>query len=222
MARQRFIHPDVWSDPTVARLEPAAMLLFIGCFSNADDEGRLLGDPAILKATIFPYQPLSVRQIKRLRDSVVAASSIELYVVEGIEYLAFRKWGEYQKPKYPKPSRFPPPPGTAAGEIPETIPENDSGTVPPVNSEMNGETVPPLDRVGFGLGRTPPTPPAGGRRSRADTTPEPVRAEFACPHCPSLSFRSRADLADHVEAMHAPAVPLAEAAAAIERMKGAA
>ena len=55
LARQRFIHPDIWNDKKIAKLSFTERLFFIGCFSNADDEGRMIGDPAYLRAIIFKY-----------------------------------------------------------------------------------------------------------------------------------------------------------------------
>lgn len=126
MARQRFIHPEIWTDPSLGSLKPIERLFFIGCFSNADDEGRLLGNPAYLRSTIFPYDNFSLEEIKIIRDNVVrACRSVVLYEVNNIEYIAFLKWKEYQKPKYPKPSRIPPPPENSnqkTVEIPKSQP----------------------------------------------------------------------------------------------------
>lgn len=112
MPRQRFIHPEIWSDPTLGKLAPVERLFFIGCFSNADDEGRLLGSPAYLRSVIFVYDDFTIDQVKEIRDRVVSCChNLVLYEHNGTEYLAFLKWTEYQKPKYPQPSKIPSPPG---------------------------------------------------------------------------------------------------------------
>ncbi|MHB1420741.1 MAG: DnaD domain-containing protein [Bacillota bacterium] len=144
MARQRFIHPDIWSDPTLGQLKPVERLFFIGCFSSADDEGRLLGNPAYLRSTIFPYDDLTIEQVKEIREHVVlVCKNLMLYHVDGVEYLAFHKWSEYQKPKYPKKSKLPVP-----------TPENIRETFPQ-NSGNDGESVDKglLPRLGLGLNR---------------------------------------------------------------------
>jgi hypothetical protein len=117
MARQRFIHPDIWTDPGLGKLTAYERLLFIGCFSNADDEGRLLGSAAYLRSTIFPYDDLTISQVAEMRRNITTAcKNVLYYIVDGIEYLAFLKWETYQKPKYPKPSKFPTPPDGNIGE----------------------------------------------------------------------------------------------------------
>lgn len=148
MARQRFIHPDLWSDPTLGQLTPIERLFFIGCFSNADDEGRLLGNPAYLRATIFPYDDLSLDEVKAMRDRVVTlCKNLVLYEVDGLEYLAFLKWNKYQKPKYPKPSKLPPPP---CKEFGESFPQNSGNHEETLEEDFRPRLG--LGRDGFGMG----------------------------------------------------------------------
>lgn len=118
MARQRFIHPNLWDDKKIAKLNPVERLFFIGCFSNADDEGRMLGDPAYLRSIIFKYDDLTVEQVKAIRDRVLEVNkNLVLYQVDNEEYLAFLKWKDYQKPKYPQASKIPPPPGVETVDV---------------------------------------------------------------------------------------------------------
>ncbi|HID31706.1 MAG TPA: hypothetical protein EYP19_17130 [Desulfobacterales bacterium] len=144
MPRQRFIHPQIWSDPTLGKLTPIERLFFIGCFSNADDEGRLVAVPAYLRSIIFPYDDLTIDQVREIRDRVVdVCRNLILYEVDGTEYLSFVKWSRYQKPKYPSPSILPPPPEPHS-PIPSKIPEKDSSNIP----EMVPEDFP----TGMGMG----------------------------------------------------------------------
>lgn len=170
MARQRFIHPEIWTDPSLAKLTPAERLMFIGCFSNADDEGRLLGNAAFLRSTIFPYDDISVEEVARMRDRIVAAcKNLVYYTVDGIEYLAFLKWKQYQKPKYPKPSKLPPPP--------EKSQTKDSGTISPIlekdfsngSPKQENDFLPGLGRDGLGMGRDG----RGTGRVEAQSAPQP-------------------------------------------------
>jgi hypothetical protein len=144
LARQRFIHPNLWDDRKIAKLTPIERLFFIGCFSNADDEGRLIGDPAYLRSIIFKYDDMKISEVKSVRDSVLSVNkNLVLYQVAGEEYLVFTKWKEYQKPKYPSPSRIPVPPetflqssGNFEGELAEDL--------------LHGMG---LGRDGFGMGK---------------------------------------------------------------------
>lgn len=110
MARQRFIHPDIWKDPVFGKMQPLEQIMFIGLFSIADDEGRLLADAAFLRAELFAFKDYTSKKVQTIRDAVVAKmANVHLYKAEGFDYIALLKWGEYQKPKYPKPSKLPAP-----------------------------------------------------------------------------------------------------------------
>jgi len=140
MARQRFIYPDFWSDEDIAELTPTERLFFIGCFSNADDEGRLLGNPPFLRSTIFPYDDFTLEQIVEMRDHVLRkCRNLMLYEYRGREYLAFLKWRDYQHPRYPKPSKLPPPPDNPTEpQLPDDNQDGDQAvTIPQPNGNQD-------------------------------------------------------------------------------------
>jgi hypothetical protein len=148
MPRQRFIQPSIWSDPDFGKLSDSERVLFIGMFSNADDEGRILASPSYLRSLVWPYDDrLTGTRVRSLRDGVVAKfRTVALYEVAGIEYITFLNWREYQKPKYPKPSKLPPPPATDNGARSPTSSES-----LPQDFGSASEDVPP--QIGFGLDR---------------------------------------------------------------------
>lgn len=143
MARQRFIHPDIWKDPTFGKLPEGEQVMFIGLFSIADDDGRTVADPAYLRSELFAYKDFTTKKVKSLRDSVAQkVESVCLYTVGTVDYIALLKWSEYQKPKYPKASKLPPPFPEGSPNLPPEDPD-----VPPGVPE-SGE----MGRVGQGLG----------------------------------------------------------------------
>jgi hypothetical protein len=128
MARQRFIWPDIWKDPVFGRLTAEEQVFFIACFSLADDEGRLLADTASLRGDMFRFKTHSLGRVKKVRDGVVAkVESVHLYTAQGQEYIALLKWGDYQRPKYPSPSKIPPPFLQSSPILPPVL-EEDSST----------------------------------------------------------------------------------------------
>ena len=56
MARKRMIDPNIWQSEDFGKLSLLAKIVFIGLFSNADDEGRGRANPVYLKSTLFPYE----------------------------------------------------------------------------------------------------------------------------------------------------------------------
>jgi hypothetical protein len=130
MPRQRFIHPSLWEDPELGRVSLLAFALYVGCFSNADDQGRLRGDAVFLKGQVFRYRNVSVGQVQKARDELEGAcSQFCVYEVDGREYIAFRNWTRYQKPQYPKDSPLPEPPSVKIhGSLMEGSPETEEAS----------------------------------------------------------------------------------------------
>ncbi len=140
MPRQRFIWPTIWDDPDLGRLSSDARLLYIGCFSLADDEGRIIGDPTYLRTQIFRYQNITDAKVERLRDEVEAAcGSFFVYQKGGTSYVAFRNWADFQKPKYPRPSKIPAPPRKRTGPKPAQLNGKASGKLPGSLPEASGK-----------------------------------------------------------------------------------
>lgn len=111
MTRKRMLDPNLWTDPHLAKANDTEKLLFIGIFSHADDEGRLIATPEALKASIFPYDSgKTASVVKKARDSLCRKmKNIVLYQVDGVEYIWLQMWERYQKPTHFKDSILPPP-----------------------------------------------------------------------------------------------------------------
>lgn len=62
MARIRTIKPQFFFNETLAELSAMNRLLFIGLWTQADREGRLLDRPKRLKAEIFPYESFDINR----------------------------------------------------------------------------------------------------------------------------------------------------------------
>ena len=122
MPRRRMIDPQIWRNEKVGSLPDTGRLLFIGIFSQADDDGRLKADPRFLKATIFPYdEDLTVETVRKLRDDCTHLGLIRVYTNGKEEYLDIPGWYEHQeirKDRY-TPSRLP-----SIDEAVETSPLN--------------------------------------------------------------------------------------------------
>lgn len=116
MARQRFIWPDLWEDEDFGALSPPERILFIALFSLADDEGRLPASPANLRALAFRFDDYTLDEVRAMRDHIAATMRhVELYAVDGKEYIWLTSWQQRQHPKYPQPSRIPAPPSPSSG-----------------------------------------------------------------------------------------------------------
>ena len=97
MARKRMIAPSIWEDPTFNRLSIGARLLFIGMFSNADDEGYIRGDLGSLKRLIFGFDDGISADLEKWIEEIKTIKNVHFYEIEEEQYLHLLKWDKYQK-----------------------------------------------------------------------------------------------------------------------------
>ena len=94
---RRMITSEIWLNEKFAILPDGGRLLFIGIFSNADDDGRLKASPVYLKALIFPYdQDRTIEQVVGWRDLCKEQGLIRVYSLNGKEYLDLPGWLKHQ------------------------------------------------------------------------------------------------------------------------------
>jgi hypothetical protein len=120
MARKRMIDPSLWTDEGMAELTPRQQLLYIGLFSNADDDGRLKGESAAI-ALMLPtiYSTNDRRAIDEDLTSVLAAMTrLCSYTFNGRRYLVFTNYQQWQRIDRPTASILPAP-GTNAAQFDE-------------------------------------------------------------------------------------------------------
>lgn len=112
MPTRRMIDPAIWQSESMAELTRDQRLLFIGLFSNADDQGRLRGNANLIRSQVFPFDDdLSSDQIKRDLEAIAAQDCIIIYEVDGKELIQIIKWWDYQSPQWAYPSKYPAPLG---------------------------------------------------------------------------------------------------------------
>lgn len=118
--RRRTVQPNIWQDTEFGLLSPLAQLIFVGLITQADDEGRLNGHPAIISSMLFPYRTVN------LDDVMDAMSEIErrmrniiFYQVEGQMYIQFINWLKHQTLREDRCTKsiFPPPTADNCGEM---------------------------------------------------------------------------------------------------------
>jgi len=119
MARIRTIKPEFWSSTKVGRVSRDSRLLFLGLLNEADDEGRLIGQPKRLAGIVFPYdEDVDSKAIVLMIDELATAGLLVRYEVGGAIYLAICGFSEHQKIDKRQASRLPPPPSAEKSEIP--------------------------------------------------------------------------------------------------------
>lgn len=127
MARARNIKPGFFSNDELAGLPFEHRLLFIGLWTVADREGRLLDRPRKIRMEVFPADDVDC-------DAGLAALQrsgfLERYEVDGAKIIQIKNWEKHQKPH--------------VREAPSELPRRDTGTakVVPKHDLGDGLAVP--------------------------------------------------------------------------------
>jgi len=107
MPRNRMIKADFWSDEKVGGLSHTARLLFIGTWNFADDGGACRANPIYLRNNIFPYDDITIDDIKGGLNELSVSGLVELYECTGESYLLIPKFLNHQTINRPSDFRYP-------------------------------------------------------------------------------------------------------------------
>jgi hypothetical protein len=112
MAQSRLISSDIWSDDWFGPLPFFDQALWIGLFSTcADDQGRLLDNPILIRAAVFPYKDTHIEDIEAALSRFTAAGRLHRYQADGKSLAQIVNWWDHQRPQWAQPSRWPAPVG---------------------------------------------------------------------------------------------------------------
>lgn len=109
MARIRTIKPEFFTSLTIADLPLTARLTFIGLWTHADDAGRAVDDPRLIKAAVWPLDDRTASDIELDLKLLSESSLITRYVLNQKRYLAIAGWKEHQRINRPTDSKLPAP-----------------------------------------------------------------------------------------------------------------
>lgn len=101
------IDPNIWQSEDVSKLNLRQRLLLIGLFSNADDEGKMRGNPAFVRSTVFPYDDVTIKDIEDDLHNIEDIGSIKRYEVDGNQYIIMVNWDKFQRVDKPQKSMIP-------------------------------------------------------------------------------------------------------------------
>ncbi len=94
MARIRTIKPEFFKNEELAELPAIVRLLFIGLWTQADKEGRLLDRPKRIKAELFPYDSIDIdKELSRLQS----AGFIKRYEVGELKVIHINTFTKHQR-----------------------------------------------------------------------------------------------------------------------------
>jgi hypothetical protein len=112
MATRRMITSAIWRDDWFGQLDFFDQALWIGLFSTcADDQGRLLDNPILIRADVFPYKDTPISEVERALQGFADVGRIARYDVDGKRLIQIINWWEHQQPQWAQPSQWLPPEG---------------------------------------------------------------------------------------------------------------
>jgi hypothetical protein len=135
--------------------------------TEADDDGRLVGDLAQLRALILPYYAMPLSKMEMAVGEIASTGLIQRYESDGIPYIAFQSWADHQKrdTHHYKESKLPTPP-----EVTRQSLNGDSAESP---QSLAGD-----DTTGTGKGREGKGPPYPVTPGRDWPSPEALVAKY--------------------------------------------
>lgn len=158
MARIRTIKPEFFTSLTVADLPLTARLTFIGLWTHADDAGRCVDDPRLIKAAIWPLDDRTASDVELDLKALTESSLITRYMLNRKRYIAVTGWDEHQRINRPTVSKLPAPEeGEPTPPDPVTRDNSDSLRSHPQLSEDSRQERKGKEGNREGKG-TPPTP----------------------------------------------------------------
>lgn len=112
MANRRMISSDIWEDDWFGQLDFFEQALWIGLFSKcADDQGRMLNNPVLIRAAVFPYKDVALKDVAEAISRFSDAGRVTLYTTDGKAMLQLVNWWEHQRPQWAQPSKWAAPDG---------------------------------------------------------------------------------------------------------------
>jgi hypothetical protein len=155
VSRIRSVHPGLFTDEAFAGCSPLARLLWIGIWTEADDQGIFEWKPFGLRMRILPGDKVDGEP---LLVELIASNMVRQFTHGGREYGAIRNFGRFQKPK--KAKKVHPVPHELRTYVAlneeKTEPVNDEPTPVPPSSPPSPRSTPSSSPP------LPPSPPTRG------------------------------------------------------------
>lgn len=96
MPTRRMIHNKISRSEQVNNLSFEAALLYTWMITHADDEGKLKGSSASVRATVFPMKELKNEDVEKLLQEIVDQDLIYRWKDEYGTYIEFPTWFKHQ------------------------------------------------------------------------------------------------------------------------------
>jgi len=103
----RFIKESCRSSKNLDRLSDFEERLFWRLITTADDYGRFLACPELVRSACFPLRTISTERMETSLKSLQANELIKIYSIDDRSYGVFCKWEKHQGKPRAKNSKYP-------------------------------------------------------------------------------------------------------------------
>lgn len=104
----RILKESICTSETIAKLSPFEESLFYRLIVNCDDFGRFDARSAIIRGRLFPLVDVTCKALADALAKLSTVGILEIYIVDGREYLQLSAWSKHQQIRASK-SKYPPP-----------------------------------------------------------------------------------------------------------------
>lgn len=110
MANRRMISSDLFEDDFITTLSYFERLLWIGLITSvADDQGRMMDNPALIRARVFLLDSVQDSEVETALQKLSGARKIDRYVSGNKHLIQIVNWWKYQTPAWASASKYPAP-----------------------------------------------------------------------------------------------------------------
>jgi hypothetical protein len=108
MARIRTIKPSLFSSLTVSAWPVPIRWTFVGLFTYADDEGRGVDEPRLVKAELYPLDDrMTPAKVDEHLCVITETGALCRYEVDTQKFLHLTGFSQHQRINRPTKSRYP-------------------------------------------------------------------------------------------------------------------
>jgi DnaD/phage-associated family protein len=101
---------DIFIDDFIGSLSHFERLLWIGIITSvADDQGRMMDNPALIRSVVFLYDTIQDSEVEKAIQKIAATGKIVRYVAGNKHLIQIVNWWKYQTPSWASPSKYPAP-----------------------------------------------------------------------------------------------------------------
>ena len=148
MARIRSVHPSLFTDEAWVSCSPLARLLYIGLWTDADDQGLFEWKPLQIKMRLLPGDSADVAA---MLNELVEGGLIASFEHGGKRFGAIKQFRKFQRPKKPNAVHVLPAEWRAfvCLDDPSSEPDGDEPDAVPNQSPTEGEKSPQMEDGGW-------------------------------------------------------------------------